>query len=85
MLMWWGGSVAMSSAVILFTYQPRASQRQGGRARRSDRRDPCCIGVAAIEISAAHGVYSFSGGDDGRRMIEAADREMYSRKRAPRA
>jgi diguanylate cyclase (GGDEF)-like protein len=44
---------------------------------------PLHWGGAEIRLSAAHGVYSFSGGDDASVAIEAADRAMYRQKRAP--
>jgi len=34
-----------------------------------------------IAVSAAYGVYAFSGSDDPQHAIEAADREMYRQKR----
>src|SRR6185437_6309152 len=42
---------------------------------------PLRWGGADIPLSAAHGVYSFSGGDDAHVAIEAADRAMYEHKR----
>jgi diguanylate cyclase (GGDEF)-like protein len=36
-----------------------------------------------IPVTAAHGVYSFTAGDDPQVAIEAADRAMYRQKRAP--
>lgn len=44
---------------------------------------PLRWGCVDIRLSAAHGVYSFSGGDDAHVAIEAADRAMYQQKRAP--
>jgi diguanylate cyclase (GGDEF)-like protein len=38
-------------------------------------------GKIAIAVSAAYGVYSFSGGDDAHVAIEAADKAMYQHKR----
>ena len=38
-------------------------------------------GKLKIPISAAYGVYSFSGGDDAQVAIEAADKAMYKQKR----
>jgi diguanylate cyclase (GGDEF)-like protein len=38
-------------------------------------------GRNAITVSAAYGVYSFSGGDDAQVAIEAADKAMYAQKR----
>jgi diguanylate cyclase (GGDEF)-like protein len=38
---------------------------------------------AVIGLSAAHGVYSFTGRDEAHDAIEAADRAMYRQKRAP--
>jgi len=38
---------------------------------------------ADIHVSAAHGVYAFTDGDDAHVAIEAADRAMYRQKRAP--
>ncbi|HEY1798181.1 MAG TPA: GGDEF domain-containing protein [Stellaceae bacterium] len=40
---------------------------------------------ADIRVSAAHGVYSFTAGDDPQVAIESADRAMYRQKRAPAA
>jgi diguanylate cyclase (GGDEF)-like protein len=41
-------------------------------------------GKIEIPISAAYGVYSFSGSDDAQVAIEAADKAMYQRKRVTR-
>lgn len=38
-------------------------------------------GSVKIKVSAAYGVYSFSGGDDAQVAIEAADKAMYKQKR----
>jgi diguanylate cyclase (GGDEF)-like protein len=43
---------------------------------------PLRWGGVDIRVSAAHGVYSFAGGDDAHVAIEAADRAMYRQKRA---
>lgn len=37
---------------------------------------------ATLPVSAAYGVYAFSGSDDAQQAIEAADRAMYQQKRA---
>jgi diguanylate cyclase (GGDEF)-like protein len=42
---------------------------------------PVRWGEFTIPLSAAYGVYAFSGGDDPQRAIEAADRAMYQQKR----
>ena len=42
---------------------------------------PLRWGTADIPVSAAFGVYSFSGGDDAQVAIDAADRAMYRQKR----
>jgi len=42
---------------------------------------PLRWGKVKIGVSAAYGVYSFSGSDDAHDAIEAADREMYKHKR----
>ena len=42
-------------------------------------------GGADISVSAAYGVYSFSGSDDAQVAIEAADKAMYDQKRVRRA
>jgi len=39
-------------------------------------------GKVKIKVSAAYGVYSFSGGDDAQVAIETADKAMYKQKRA---
>ena len=43
---------------------------------------PLRWGDLTITVSAAYGVYSFSGNDDRQHAIEAADRAMYQQKRA---
>jgi diguanylate cyclase (GGDEF)-like protein len=43
---------------------------------------PLRRGDLIVAVSAAHGVYAFSGTDDPRHAIEAADRAMYEQKRA---
>ena len=43
---------------------------------------PLRWGECTIPITAAYGVYAFSGSDDPHRAIEAADRAMYEQKRA---
>jgi diguanylate cyclase (GGDEF)-like protein len=43
---------------------------------------PLRRGDLVIAVSAAHGVYAFSGTDDPQHAIEAADRAMYEQKRA---
>lgn len=45
---------------------------------------PLRWGGAEIRVSAAYGVYSFSGADDAHVAIEAADRAMYRQKRVSR-
>jgi len=42
-------------------------------------------GTAVIEVSAAYGVYSFTGSDDAQLAIEAADKAMYQQKRVGQA
>ena len=42
-------------------------------------------GNIEIPVSAAYGVYSFSGSDDAQVAIEAADRAMYKQKRVAHA
>ena len=42
---------------------------------------PLRWGKCAIPVSAAYGVYSFSGSDDAQVAIEAADKAMYQQKR----
>jgi diguanylate cyclase (GGDEF)-like protein len=42
-------------------------------------------GKVKITVSAAYGVYTFSGSDDPQVAIEAADKAMYKQKRVPSA
>lgn len=46
---------------------------------------PLCWGKLKIPVSAAYGVYSFSGSDNAQVAIEAADKAMYQHKRVVRA
>jgi diguanylate cyclase (GGDEF)-like protein len=46
---------------------------------------PLHWGKVEIAVSAAYGVYSFTGGDDAQVAIEAADKAMYKQKRVRRA
>jgi diguanylate cyclase (GGDEF)-like protein len=46
---------------------------------------PLRWGKIRIPLSAAYGVYSFSGSDDAQVAIEAADKEMYKQKRVVRS
>jgi diguanylate cyclase (GGDEF)-like protein len=46
---------------------------------------PLHWGKIEIGVSAAHGVYSFSGSDDAQVAIEAADKAMYTQKRVGRS
>ena len=43
---------------------------------------PLRFGEHVIPVSAAYGVYAFSGTDDAQHVIEAADQAMYQQKRA---
>ena len=45
--------------------------------------EPLRWGGVDIRVTAAHGCYSFTAGDDAHVAIEAADRAMYRQKRAP--
>jgi diguanylate cyclase (GGDEF)-like protein len=46
---------------------------------------PLSWGKVEIKVTAAFGVYSFSGNDDAQVAIEAADKAMYRQKRVVRA
>jgi len=46
---------------------------------------PLQWGKIEIMVSAAYGVYSFSGSDDAQVAIEAADKAMYTQKRVRRS
>jgi diguanylate cyclase (GGDEF)-like protein len=48
-------------------------------------KSPLCWGKHEIPVSAAYGVYSFSGGDDPQDAIQAADKAMYQQKRVTRS
>lgn len=66
--------------ILAQTNQDQASAK-GLALARAIAAAPLQWGEVAIPVSAACGVYSFSGSDDAQLAIEAADRAMYQQKR----
>ncbi len=68
--------------ILAHTSQEQANRKAAALAEAIGS-TPLHWAGADIALSAAHGVYSFSGRDDAQVAIEAADRAMYRQKRAP--
>jgi diguanylate cyclase (GGDEF)-like protein len=66
--------------ILAQTSQEQANAKAGALAR-AIAATPFNWGKAAITVSTAYGVYSFSGSDDAQVAIEAADKAMYQQKR----
>ncbi|HEX3883421.1 MAG TPA: GGDEF domain-containing protein [Stellaceae bacterium] len=67
--------------ILAHTNQEQANAKADALAEAIGA-SPLRWGGVDIRVSAAHGVYSFAGGDDAHVAIEAADRAMYRQKRA---
>lgn len=68
--------------ILAHTNQEQANAKADALAQAIGA-SPLRWGGVDIRVSAAHGVYSFTGGDDAHVAIEAADRAMYRQKRTP--
>jgi diguanylate cyclase (GGDEF)-like protein len=67
--------------VILAHANQEQANAKGQALAQAIGATPLRWGKATIRVSAAYGVYSFSGADDAQIAIEAADRAMYQQKR----
>ena len=67
--------------ILAQTDQAQANNKAAALAERIAA-SPARCGDIVVPVSAAYGVYVFSGADDPQQAIEAADRAMYARKRA---
>jgi diguanylate cyclase (GGDEF)-like protein len=66
--------------ILAQTDQEQATAKAASLAAEIAKR-PLRWGKTKLPVSAAYGVYSFSGNDDAQVAIEAADKAMYSQKR----
>jgi diguanylate cyclase (GGDEF)-like protein len=67
--------------ILAQTDEEQAHAKAAALAEAISQR-PLRWGESAIAVSAAYGVYAFSGSDDPQHAIEAADKAMYQQKRA---
>src|SRR5580704_15805374 len=67
--------------VILAQANQEQANAKGQALAQAIGATPLRWGNSTIQVSAAYGVYSFSGADDAQIAIEAADRAMYLQKR----
>lgn len=67
--------------ILAQTDEAQAHAKAAALAEAISQR-PLCWGEFAIPVSAAYGVYAFSGSEDPQHAIEAADKAMYQQKRA---
>ncbi|HWB50064.1 MAG TPA: diguanylate cyclase [Stellaceae bacterium] len=67
--------------VILAQTSQEQANAKGAALAQAIGATPFRWGKDAITVSAAYGVYSFSGSDDAQVAIEAADKAMYAQKR----
>jgi diguanylate cyclase (GGDEF)-like protein len=66
--------------ILTQTNQEQATAKAVALAQEIDKR-PLRWGKNKLKVSAAYGVYSFTGSDDAHVAIEAADKAMYKQKR----